>query len=129
MTSQPGSLNAGPPKNICIADDDAFFRTILKDILTSAGHNVLGVAEDGAAAVVMAKELKPEIFILDLVMPEMNGIEALREMKLMPTPPKVILCTTIKGEKVLAEAKAAGIDGYVKKPFNEEEILGTIAGL
>ena len=129
MTQFPGSPNGKPRKKILIVDDDSFFRTMLKDIITVAGHEVVGLADDGEVAVELSKKLSPEIVFLDLVMPSKNGLEALEIIKKLPSPPKVILCTTIKGEKVISEAKNKGIDGYVKKPFEEKEILEAIEKL
>lgn len=113
-------------KKVVIADDTEFFRIALKDILLSGGYEVVGVAVNGAEAVDMAAELMPDIVILDVVMPEKNGLEAAREITGMGLPMKVVMCTSLGYEPIVEEAVSSGACGYILKPLSEEKVLNTL---
>ncbi len=87
------------------------------------GFNVVGEAEDGVEGIKKAKELAPEIVFLDVVMPLKNGIETAWELSRSANPPQIIICSTMKGEAVIKDAKAMGVCAYINKPPQKEEVV------
>lgn len=116
-------------KKILIVDDDEFYRTILNDILTSAGHEVVGLAKDGEEGLKKAKELDTDLLIVDLVMPSKNGLDMIEELRGDGIKTDVIICTSIKGETIVDRAHDLGILAYINKPFKEEAVLDIINSL
>jgi response regulator NasT len=114
---------------ILIADDEEFFRTSLDDMLSGAGFEVVGAASDGAEAVRMAGELRPDVVILDVVMPRMDGIEAAEKLCSSGLPLHVVMLSSQTQDSVVARARAAGASAYIYKPPREEEVLRVIKGL
>jgi two-component system chemotaxis response regulator CheY len=110
---------------IVIADDEKSHRTLLQAILISLGYKVVGVAQNGAEAVKMAMKLRPDIVILDVVMPEMGGIEAARKIKLLALPLDVVIYSSLSHDSVREEALSAGASDYIQKPPTELERLWT----
>ncbi|WP_423792533.1 response regulator [Methanocaldococcus indicus] len=107
-----------------IVDDSAFMRNILKKILTPTGKFVVvGEASNGKEAIEKAKELKPDLITMDIVMPEMDGITATREIKKILPDVKIVMCTSIDQEQKVIEAIEAGADGYIVKPFQAQKVL------
>ena len=112
---------------ILIADDSAFMRLYLKRILAEAGYkNTIEVA-DGREMLIRYEQERPDLVILDIIMPDMDGLEALHE--LMRTDPKanVVMVTAVGQEYMMEEASKTGVKGYITKPFKEEEIAETLA--
>ncbi len=115
------------PKRVLIADDSELYRGLLTDILKAAGHDVVGAATDGREAYIMASRLKPDVVILDIVMPGMNGLEAAREISALEDSPKIIMCSSLGFEDTIENAISAGACGYISKPFDRETVLGAVA--
>lgn len=115
-----------PPKRVLIADDTEFFRAALKDILARAGYEVVGEASNGAEAVELAIELRPDLVILDVVMPIKNGLEAARAISALNQPTKIIMCTSLGYEPIVEEAVKAGASGYIIKPPSEAKVLAAL---
>ncbi|MEI6293579.1 MAG: response regulator [Methanomicrobiales archaeon] len=111
---------------ILIVDDTLFMRTLLKNILFSGGHAIVGEAGDGDEAIEKYKELKPDLVTMDVVMPKMNGIEALKAIKAMDPNAKVIMCTAVGQEQMVKLAIKSGARGYVVKPFQAPKVLEEI---
>ena len=86
-------------KNILICDDAAFMRMMIKDILTKNGYNIAGEAENGQKAVEKYAELKPDLVLMDITMPEMDGIEALKRIKAADPSASVIMCSAMRSEE------------------------------
>ena len=106
---------------VIIADDESVIRADLREMLTTLGYLVVGEAGDGQSAVNSARELKPDIVIMDIKMPNMDGIEAakiLTQEKIAP----VLLLTAYSQRDLVDRAKEAGVVGYLVKPFREQEI-------
>jgi two-component system chemotaxis response regulator CheY len=121
----------GMPK-VLIVDDTAFMRKLLRNILFSGGFDIVGEAENGKQAVELYKQLKPDIVTMDIVMPEMNGIEALKEIKKMDPNAKVVMCTAVGQEQMVKAAIKLGARGYIVKPFQAPKVieeLKKVAGL
>ena len=114
---------------ILIIDDTLFMRTLLKNILASGGHEIVGEAEDGDIGVAKYLELKPDIVTMDVVMPKMNGIEALKAIKNVDPHAKVIMCTAVGQEQMVKLAIKCGARGYIVKPFQAPKVLEEIGNV
>ena len=112
---------------ILIVDDSRTSRKILRTILETAGHEVIGEAVDGVDGVNKFRELSPEITTLDITMPNMDGLEALKEIKKINTDAKVIMVTAAGQQNKMVEAIKSGASEFVTKPFEADEITGLIA--
>ena len=110
---------------VIIADDESIIRTDLKEMLTNLGYLVVGDVGDGQSAVNLARELKPDVVLMDIKMPSMDGIEAAKVLTEEQIAPVVLL--TAYGQKELVDrAKEAGVVGYLVKPFRENDLLPAI---
>jgi two-component system, chemotaxis family, chemotaxis protein CheY len=111
---------------VLITDDAAFMRMQLKDIFTKLGHEVIGEAENGVISVEQAKELQPDLITMDITMPEMNGVDATREIKKVLPGTKIIVCSAMGQQTMVVDAIQAGANDFVVKPFNLERIKESI---
>ncbi|MBI1912695.1 MAG: response regulator [Deltaproteobacteria bacterium] len=116
-------------KRVLIADDAAFFRVALRDILKKGGYEVVGEATNGAEALEQAAALRPDIVILDVVMPVKNGLEAAREISQLKLPLKIVMCTSLGYEPIVEEAIKSGACAYIIKPLSETKVLNTLGSL
>ena len=116
-------------REVLIADDMEFYREAMRGILRSGGFTVVAEADNGEKAVRLASELCPSIVILDIVMPIKNGLEAAAEIKALPHPPKVIICSSLIEEELKKEAQMAGAEAYITKPFTSAGVLATLLDL
>jgi two-component system, chemotaxis family, chemotaxis protein CheY len=107
---------------ILVTDDAAFMRMQLKDILTKLGHEVVGEAENGKVSVEKYQQLQPELVTMDITMPEMNGIEALKEIKKIDHEAKVIICSAMGQQGMVVEAIKEGAKDFLVKPFSADRI-------
>ena len=112
---------------ILIVDDSRTSRKILRTILESAGHEVVGEAVDGVDGGNKFRELSPEITTLDITMPNMDGLEALKEIKKINENAKIIMVTAAGQQSKMVEAIKSGASEFVTKPFEADEITGLIA--
>ncbi len=112
--------------NILIADDLSFMRMIQKEILTERGYTVVGEAADGLEAVEKFKSLRPDLVLLDITMPNMNGLEAMRKIFSLDPHAKVIMCSALGQQNLIVEAIKAGVKDFIVKPFKPERILSAI---
>ena len=101
-------------KSILICDDAAFMRMMIKDILTKNGYNVAGEAENGAKGVEKYNELKPDLVLMDITMPEMDGIEALKAIKASDAGAKVIMCSAMGQQAMVIESIQAGAKDFIR---------------
>jgi len=116
-------------KTVLIVDDSAFMRTILKDILTYNGYQVVGEAGTGKAGIRKYKELQPDIVTMDITMDEMNGIEALSRIIGLNPDATVVMVTSIGQEIIVRDATMLGAKGYIVKPFDEKMVIDAFAQL
>ena len=105
---------------IMIVDDAAFMRMMLKDILTKNGYTVVGEAENGALSVDKYVEWKPDLTIMDITMPEMDGLQAVKEIRKRDTQARIIMCSAMGQQAMVIEAIQAGAEDFVAKPFRAE---------
>lgn len=108
---------------ILIVDDTLFMRTLLKNILFSGGHAIVGEAGDGEEGVAKYKELKPDLVTMDIVMPKLNGIEALKAIKAIDPSARIVMCTAVGQEQMVKLAIKTGAKGYIIKPFQAPKVL------
>jgi two-component system, chemotaxis family, chemotaxis protein CheY len=111
---------------VLIVDDAAFMRMMIKEILTKNGYAVVGEASDGAQAVDKYKELSPDLVTMDITMPEMDGITALREIKKIDPSAKVIMCSAMGQQAMVIDAIQAGAKDFVVKPFQADRVIEAI---
>lgn len=111
---------------VLIADDNGVLRAVLRAMLRDEGYEVVGEAGDGAAAVDLAKRLKPDIVCLDIVMPKADGLQALQEIK-AELPACVVLMISGNADRESVEAAVTGgAFGYILKPFNAARVVETM---
>ncbi|MFF2089020.1 response regulator [Paenibacillus sp. NPDC058174] len=111
---------------ILIVDDAAFMRMMIRDILSKNGYEVVGEAQDGAQAVEKFKELKPDLITMDITMPEMDGISALKEIKKLDGNAKVIMCSAMGQQAMVIDAIQAGAKDFIVKPFQADRVIEAI---
>ena len=110
---------------VIIADDESVIRADLREMLTNLGYLVVGEVGDGQSAVNVARELKPDVVIMDIKMPDLDGIEAAKILTQERVAP-VLLLTAYSQRDLIDRAKEAGVVGYLVKPFREQEIVPAI---
>lgn len=111
---------------ILIVDDAAFMRMMIKEILTKNGYTVVGEASDGSQALDKYKELKPDLVTMDITMPEMDGIQALKEIRAMDVGAKIIMCSAMGQQAMVIDAIQAGARDFIVKPFQAERVIEAI---
>jgi two-component system chemotaxis response regulator CheY len=109
-----------------IVDDAAFMRMALKKILVHLGVDVIAEAENGLSAIQKFKETRPDIITMDITMPEMSGIEALKEIRKISSDVRVIMVSAMGQETYVREAVINGAKDFIVKPFKEETVKATI---
>ena len=112
---------------ILIVDDASFMRMMIKDILVKNGYEVVGEAADGAQAVTMYKELKPDLVTMDITMPEMDGITALKNIGAENPNAVVIMCSAMGQQAMVIDAIQAGAKDFIVKPFQADRVLEAIS--
>lgn len=116
-------------QKILICDDATFMRTMLKDILSKHGYEVIGEAANGQEAVSQYKNLKPDIVTMDITMPDMNGIDATRAIKAFDPRAKIIMCSAMGQQAMVMDAIKAGAKDFIVKPFQVEKVLEAVRKL
>ena len=111
---------------ILIVDDAAFMRMMIKDILSKNGFEIVGEAADGIQAIEKYKETMPDLVTMDITMPEMDGITALKEIKKMNPSAKVIMCSAMGQQSMVIDAIQAGARDFIVKPFQADRVLEAI---
>ena len=113
-------------KNVLIVDDAAFMRMMIKDILTKNGYNIAAEAENGKIAVDKYNEVKPDLVLMDITMPEMDGIQALKGIKASDPNAAVIMCSAMGQQAMVIEAIQSGAKDFIVKPFQAERVLEAV---
>jgi len=111
---------------ILIVDDAAFMRMMIKDVLTKNGIEVIGEAENGAKAIEKYKELQPTLTIMDITMPEIDGIQAVKEIKKFDPSAKIIMCSAMGQQAMVIEAIQAGAKDFIVKPFQADRVIEAV---
>ena len=113
-------------KNILIVDDAAFMRMMIKDILTKNGYAIAAEAENGKIAVDKYNEVKPDLVLMDIMMPEMDGIQALKAIKGNDPNAAIIMCSAMGQQAMVIEAIQSGARDFIVKPFQAERVLEAV---
>lgn len=111
---------------ILIVDDASFMRMTIKQMLEKNGHETVGEAGDGIEAVKKFIEVKPDVVLLDITMPEMNGVEALKRIKELDPTAKVIICSAMGQQAMVAQAIQSGAKDFIVKPFEADRLIAAI---
>lgn len=109
-----------------VCDDAIFMRTMIADILGGAGYEVVGEAETGVQAVEQYKQLKPDLVTMDIVMPDLGGIEAVREIVKFDPAARILMCSAMGQQALVVEAIQAGARDFVVKPFQPSRVLEAV---
>lgn len=113
-------------QTVLICDDAIFMRTMIGDILSQAGFEIVGEAETGVQAVQKYRELKPDLVTMDIVMPDMGGIDAVREIVKEAPDAKILMCSAMGQQALVIEAIQAGARDFVVKPFQPSRVLEAV---
>lgn len=111
---------------VLVVDDAAFMRMMVKDILTKNGYEVVGEAENGMKALEKYQELKPDLVTMDITMPEMDGISAVKEIKKVDANAKIVMCSAMGQQAMVIEAIQSGAKDFIVKPFQAERVLEAV---
>jgi two-component system chemotaxis response regulator CheY len=113
-------------QKIIVVDDAAFMRMMIKDILTKNGYEVVGEAENGKIAVEKYKELQPDLVTMDIKMPEMDGIEAVKKIKAINANARIVMCSAMGQQAMVIDAIQAGAKDFIVKPFQPDRVLEAV---
>ena len=113
-------------KRVLIVDDAAFMRMMIKDILSKNGYEVAGEAENGLRAVEKYKELTPDLVLMDITMPEMNGIDAVKNIKALDPGAKIVMCSAMGQQAMVIVSIQAGARDFIVKPFQADRVLEAV---
>ncbi|MFZ5640285.1 MAG: response regulator [Bacillota bacterium] len=111
---------------ILIVDDAAFMRMMIKDILSKNGYQIVGEAENGAVAVEKYRELQPDLTTMDITMPEMDGISAVKEIRKTDPQANIIMCSAMGQQAMVIDAIQAGAKDFIVKPFQPDRVLEAV---
>ncbi|MHC6179275.1 response regulator [Clostridium sp. JNZ X4-2] len=111
---------------ILIVDDAAFMRMMIKDILEKNGFEIVGEANNGIKAVELYKKEKPDVVTMDITMPDMDGIEAVKAIKALDPAAKIIMCSAMGQQTMVMDAIKAGARDFIVKPFQPDRVLEAI---
>lgn len=111
---------------VLVVDDAAFMRMMIKDILRKGGYDVVGEAEDGIKALDKYKELRPDLVTMDITMPDMDGITAVKEIRKVDPNALIIMCSAMGQQAMVIDAIQAGAKDFVVKPFQPERVLEAV---
>jgi two-component system chemotaxis response regulator CheY len=114
-------------KRVLIVDDAAFMRMMIKDILSKNGYEVVGEAENGMVAIEKYKDVKPDLVTMDITMPEMDGIAAVKEIVAFDSKARVIMCSAMGQQAMVIDAIQAGAKDFIVKPFQPERVLEAVS--
>ena len=116
-------------KKILTVDDAAFMRKMVKDTLTKAGYTDVYEAVDGADAVEKYGELAPDLVIMDITMPNMDGLEALKAIRAKDGGANVVMCSAMGQESMVMDAVRSGAKDFIVKPFKGERVIKTVTSI
>jgi two-component system, chemotaxis family, chemotaxis protein CheY len=113
-------------KRILITDDALFMRVTLRNILTKSGYEIAGEASNGRESVELYEQVHPDLVTMDITMPEMDGINAVRQIRQIDPNAKIIMCTAMGQKNMVMEAVAAGAKDFIVKPFQPDKVLESV---
>ena len=113
-------------KRVLIVDDAVVMRMMIKGILSKNGYEIVGEAQNGVEAVEKYNALNPDLVTMDMVMPDMDGIAAVKQIVAMDPAARIVMCTSMGQQQLVVEAVQAGAKSFITKPFQPPKILETI---
>ncbi len=113
-------------KRVLVVDDAAFMRMMVKDVLSKNGYEIVGEAENGQKAIEKYKELTPDLVIMDITMPEVDGIQAVKEIKAHDGNAKIVMCSAMGQQAMVIESIQAGAKDFIVKPFQPDRVLEAV---
>ncbi len=113
-------------KRVLIVDDALFMRTMLRDIFESAGWQIVAEAENGERAIEQYKLHQPDLVTMDIVMPEMGGIDALKKVLADDPTARILVCSALGQQNLIMEALRAGAKDFIVKPFQADQVLDVV---
>jgi two-component system, chemotaxis family, chemotaxis protein CheY len=113
-------------KKVLVVDDSLYMRTLIKDALTGAGYNIVGMAANGESAIDMAFDLQPDLITLDNILPDMLGIDILKVLKDENIKSKVVMISAVGQQSVVDEGIKLGASEYIVKPFTTEQLIEVV---
>lgn len=116
-------------KKILLVDDAAFMRKVIKDTLSKAGYSELYEAVDGADAVAKFEELHPDLVIMDITMPNMDGLEALQAIRAKDASANIVMCSAMGQESMVMDAVRFGAKDFIVKPFKSDRVIKTVTSI
>ena len=116
-------------KKILMVDDAAFMRKMISDTLSKAGYEELYEAVDGADAVAKYSEIQPDLVIMDITMPNMDGLEALKAIRSSDPGANVVMCSAMGQESMVMDAVRSGAKDFIVKPFKPDRVLKTVTSI
>ncbi len=111
---------------ILVVDDLEFMRNLIRDILETGGHEVVAEAADGRQAMLLRRAWRPDLTLMDIAMPRMDGLEALRRIRKEDPSARVVMCSSLGDQERILEAIRWGAADFVVKPFRKERLLSAI---
>jgi two-component system chemotaxis response regulator CheY len=114
---------------ILVVDDAAFMRKVIKDTLAKSGYSEVFEAVDGAQAVEKFKELHPDLILMDITMPNMDGLEALKAIRGIDGNANVVMCSAMGQESIVIDAIKSGAKDFIVKPFKGDRVLKTVSSI
>jgi two-component system chemotaxis response regulator CheY len=111
---------------VLVVDDAIFMRKMISDILEGNGMEIVGEADTGALGVEKYKELKPDLVTMDIIMPEMNGIDAVRQIMASDSQAKIVMCSALGQQALVQDALTAGAKDFLIKPFNPSRVIEVV---
>jgi two-component system chemotaxis response regulator CheY len=112
--------------NVLIADDLKFIKLVLRELVEKAGFRVVGEASNGEEAVELYQDKRPDVVILDITMPKMDGLAALKQILKIDPEAKVIMCSALGQQSLMVQALQLGAKDFIVKPFREERVIAAI---
>lgn len=111
---------------VLVVDDAIFMRKMIAEILVENGMDVIGEADNGSSAIERYKQLKPDLVTMDIIMPEMNGIDAVRQIVAFDSQAKIVMCSALGQQALVQEAITAGAKDFLIKPFNPSRVVEVV---
>jgi two-component system, chemotaxis family, chemotaxis protein CheY len=112
--------------NVLIVDDLAFIKIVLRDIVEKAGFRVVGEASNGEQAISMYQDTRPDVVLMDITMPGMDGITALKKIREIDPEARVIICSALGQQRLIVQAIQLGAKDFIVKPFQPQRVIGAL---
>jgi two-component system chemotaxis response regulator CheY len=112
--------------NVLIVDDLAFIKIVLRDILEKAGFRVVGEASNGAQAITMYQDTRPDVVLMDITMPDMDGLTALKKLREIDPEARVIICSALGQQRLIVQAIQLGAKDFIVKPFQPPRVVSAL---